>query len=77
MGMGPGAGATFVAVSLAAEAARICGKAVAFAELVTYYSGKPLTYEMLGMDKRFKMRSFDSFYSELNRGRYIRKLRNM
>jgi hypothetical protein len=77
LGMGPGAGATFVALSLAAEAARTCGKAVAFAELITYYCGKSMTYEILGMDKRFRTRHFECFYSELAGGRYIRQLKNM
>jgi len=75
--IGRGSGATFISTSLAKTLAGQKKKAVAFAELRRGSGRGFLTYDSLGMDRRFLSGDFLSFYSFVKERRYIRGCRNM
>jgi len=70
-------GTSFVATSLAKYLADIRKKSVAFLELKHDASNEDLLYHALGMDQRFSSREFISFYSEIKKRKYIRKIKNV
>lgn len=77
MGSGRGVGTSFVATSIAVQWAAQREKAVAFVELFDEERGKSWIYDIVGMDKRFGSRKYESLYNKIKHGRYIRGLTNM
>ncbi|MGI6722182.1 MAG: hypothetical protein ACOX4I_06495 [Anaerovoracaceae bacterium] len=77
IGSGRGAGASFVATSLALKSAEIREQAVAFCELNDGVGGKSWIYDSVGMDKRFVHRNYISLHEMVRRGQYIRNIHNM
>ncbi|MCL1808969.1 MAG: hypothetical protein FWG42_04265 [Clostridiales bacterium] len=73
VGMSSGAGATFVATTLAKMLSHKDNRKVTFLEICGS-TGKAgaLTYDAIGFDKRFKTREFVRFYSEVKKGNNIR-----
>lgn len=72
-GLGKGAGASFVAVSIAYFAASESERNVAFVQLDEGHS----VYDSLGIDKRFSGRTFCDFYKLVREGRSIKTERNL
>lgn len=72
IGISSGAGASFMAMSLAKALSNMKKGAVAIVEL-----GDASIYDSMGMDKRFAGREFFSFYGAVNRGESIRGKTNM
>lgn len=66
----PGCGASFICGLLAAQKCRT--ESVSLVEL-----GKPYFYAALGMDRRFSLRSFQSYVKMLESGKGIRSISNM
>jgi len=77
VGMSGGAGVSFVATSLAKILSGIEGRKVTLLEIRDALSGKkPLIYDSIGMDKRFKNREFIRYYNEIKEGRGVRTKSN-
>lgn len=77
LGTGRGAGASFLAASLALRCAARQERAVAFAELPDGIGGRQWLYDSVGIDRRFAGRSFVPVHRHVAEGRYIREARNM
>lgn len=75
MGIGRGAGCTFVSTALAYLLAGESKKSVAFLQLDGRYAHD--VYDSLGMDKRFVMREFVDFYRIAEMGEKIRGVKNI
>jgi len=72
-GMSRGAGATFIATSLAKILSYRDDRKVTFLEVCDLTGNKSsLTYDSIGIDKRFKTREFVRFYNEIKSGGSIR-----
>ena len=77
VGMCRGAGSTFVAVSLAKILSGIEDRKVTLLEVCDNISAaKPLIYDSIGVEKRFKTREFTRYYREIKEGGSIRKNSN-
>ncbi|MEG1930322.1 MAG: hypothetical protein RR131_04205 [Anaerovorax sp.] len=72
IGISSGAGASFMAMSLAKALSKMKKGGVAVVEL-----GDASIYDSMGMDKRFAGRTFFSFYNAVNKGESIRGKTNM
>ena len=76
IGLNEGNGATFIATSLACALAEK-KMSVAFAEIREGMLTKPLLYDGLAMDRRFKSRTFHDIYGTLKAEGSVRGVRNM
>lgn len=81
LSMSKGAGATFVATSLAKMISKDRKIRTTYVELApcnsTEASRPPLLYDALGMDQRFSGRNFHSFYDAVLKGSPVRGLMNL
>ena len=75
-GLNEGNGATFIATSLACALAEK-KMSVAFAEIREGMLTKPLLYDGLAMDRRFRSRTFHDIYGALKAEGSVRGVRNM
>jgi len=75
--LGRGAGATFIATSLAKKLAERQKRIVAFVELGRAEPSMSLTYHALGINHRFAYKPFISFHEELRKGNHIKKISNI
>ena len=73
VGMNRGAGASFVATSIASVLTQSSERKVTFLEVCDYISDKmSFMYDAIGVDKRFKTREFTRFYNEVKFGKNIK-----
>lgn len=77
LGICPGAGASFVATSVAGVLAARHRKPVAFIELGAAGTGDELLFEATGMGQRFAGRTFMPFHRLVRARRYIHGMRNL
>lgn len=77
VGIGRGAGTSFVATSLAIKIASADERATAFIEIADGPGGKTWVYDLAGIDKRFAGREYVSMHGMVRQGNYIRGLSNM
>lgn len=76
-GLHPGAGASFLATSVAWVLASRRKKAVAFVELGPSEKGSELLFEAAGMGQRFSGRAFMAFHRMVRERKYIHGFRNL
>ena len=74
--LGHGAGGTLFALALSQELGQR-NKATAYLELSGPGEGKPLVYQMLGMEKRFSRREFIPIFSRVQNNRRINGQENI
>lgn len=77
LGISPGAGASFVATSVACILAARRKRPVAFVELGPAGAGDELLFEAAGMGQRFSGRAFVPFHRLVRARRYIHGMRNL
>ncbi len=73
--MGPGSGATLVALALAQQLV-LERESVAFLELPRALSGQALTYDSLGMEKRFSLKPYQPLFFAIKNRTGIKSLHN-
>ena len=76
IGMGNGAGATFIATALAKHLSLDKDKQVAFVD-VNFGNNQRMTFDALGMDKRFVEREFHDFFQLADTGAKIKGVYNI
>ncbi|MGI6257342.1 MAG: hypothetical protein ACOYJU_04675 [Anaerovoracaceae bacterium] len=74
--LGHGAGGTLFALALSQELGQR-NKAAAYLELSGSGEGKPMVYQMLGMEKRFSRRGFMPVFSQIQNNRRINGRENI
>jgi len=77
VGISRSAGTTLIATSIAKSLSSVEGRKVTFLEISDcLYENRPLLYDSIGVDKRFKAREFTRFYGKIIGGENIRGMSN-
>ncbi len=82
-GLAEGVGATFLSLSLAWNLSRLKENSVGFVDAAGYLNEKLMgmpkarVYDLLGMDKRFSLRSYQDIFDMLERNENIREVFNI